>query len=80
VRRCTLFFGGRARLPLHRSTPALPDAADERAALLRDLVGGIGKATVIRPLFHCDADNIRRGRGRSPVGSTETIAGGLCDG
>jgi maltose O-acetyltransferase len=50
-------------LPLHRSTPALPDAADERAALLRDLFGGIGKATVIRLLFHCDGDNIRRGRG-----------------
>jgi maltose O-acetyltransferase len=54
----------RARLLLHRYNATLPDAADERAALLRELLGGIGEATIIRPPFHCDYGyNIRLGRG-----------------
>ena len=49
---------------LHEYNATRPDAADQRAALLRDLLGGIGKASVVRPPFHCDYGyNIRLGRG-----------------
>ncbi len=54
----------RCHMLLHAYNATPPDAADERAALLRDLLGGIGEKTVIRPPFHCDyGSNIRLGRG-----------------
>jgi maltose O-acetyltransferase len=54
----------RCQLLLHEYNATRPDAADQRAALLYDLLGGIGKATVIRPPFHCDFGyNIRLGNG-----------------
>jgi maltose O-acetyltransferase len=40
------------------------DEADRRAALLRDLLGTVGRDVVIRPPFYCDyGSNIRLGRG-----------------
>jgi maltose O-acetyltransferase len=49
---------------LHQYNATRPDATVQRAALLRDLLGGIGKGTVIRPPFHCDFGyNIRLGGG-----------------
>ena len=40
------------------------DDADRRAALLNDLLGGVGEGTAIRPPFYCDYGyNIRLGRG-----------------
>jgi maltose O-acetyltransferase len=54
----------RCQMLLHAYNATLPDAADERAALLQDLLGGIGAKSVIRPPFHCDYGfNIRLGRG-----------------
>jgi maltose O-acetyltransferase len=54
----------RCQLLLHQYNVTLPDAADQRAALLRDLLGRIGEVTVIRPPFHCDFGyNIRLGSG-----------------
>ncbi len=54
----------RCHMLLHRYNATRPDAADERAALLRELLGGIGETSVIRPPFHCDfGSNIRLGRG-----------------
>lgn len=49
---------------LHQYNATPPDAADERAALLGELLGAIGEGSVIRPPFHCDFGfNIRLGRG-----------------
>jgi maltose O-acetyltransferase len=54
----------RCQLLLHQYNATRPDATVQRAALLRDLLGGIGKGTVIRPPFHCDFGyNIRLGGG-----------------
>jgi maltose O-acetyltransferase len=40
------------------------DHADQRTALLRDLLGGVGPGVVIRPPFYCDfGTNIRLGQG-----------------
>lgn len=49
---------------LYQYNATRPEAADQRAALLRDLLGAIGESSVIRPPFHCDFGyNIRLGSG-----------------
>jgi maltose O-acetyltransferase len=53
----------RCQMLLHAYNATSPEA-EERAALLQDLLGGIGEKSVIRPPFHCDYGyNIRLGRG-----------------
>jgi maltose O-acetyltransferase len=54
----------RTHILLHNYNSTLPDEADRRAALLRDLLGSIGEDTVIRPPFYCDyGTNISLGKG-----------------
>lgn len=56
----------RCHLLLHAYNATLPTEAERRTALLRELLGGIGESTVLRPPFHCDYGyNIRVGGGVS---------------
>ncbi len=54
----------RAQALLHAYNATAVDEADRRAAILRDLLGGLGEDTIVRPPFYCDYGfNIRLGRG-----------------
>lgn len=54
----------RAQGLAHRFNATPPEDAAGRMALLRELLGGIGEGTVIRPPFQCDFGyNIRFGAG-----------------
>ncbi|MEA2143154.1 MAG: maltose O-acetyltransferase, partial [Solirubrobacteraceae bacterium] len=44
----------RAQALLERYNAAAHDADDERARLLRELLGGIGEGVVVKPSFRCD--------------------------
>jgi maltose O-acetyltransferase len=54
----------RARDLVHRYNTTAPDAGDDRAALLRELLGDVGDGVVIEPPFRCDyGSNLRIGAG-----------------
>lgn len=54
----------RAQMLLHAFNSSLPDEVDRRAAILNDLIGGMGEDSVIRPPFQCDYGyNISLGKG-----------------